>query len=304
MIIKCDYCGKEFNKRESHIKRSKHNYCSDICKNLAKNKQIEVKCDYCGKIIKKKQKEIKRAKNHFCCKECFDLYRKQRIKNKCLYCGKEFESVKSRPKKYCSKECQKLNTTKKVKCDNCQKEIVISNYKYKRSIKHFCDDKCKLEYIAKHKYTEEERKNKNRINCRKSWQKHRKKRLQEGRDYYKKNKEQFLKRNKENSEKNKLRHKTLRENFYNYAIEKGLITDCIICGYPKEKTFAIDFHHINPETKKYTISQIIEVKSKRQEAITEIKKCVCMCANCHRLYHNNDEEVVKKYNEVVNAKKL
>lgn len=81
----------------------------------------------------------------------------------------------------------------------------------------------------------------------------------------------------------------------------GLITDCVICGYPKEKKAAIDFHHIDPLSKKRDISDFRGISP--EEYIEEAKKCVCLCANCHRLYHAGDEEVVEKYNKMVNKRK-
>lgn len=80
----------------------------------------------------------------------------------------------------------------------------------------------------------------------------------------------------------------------------GLITDCVICGFPKEKKAAIDFHHIDPLTKGRDIADFRCISS--EEYIEEARKCVCLCANCHRLYHVGDKEVVAKYNEVIKKK--
>ena len=59
---------------------------------------------------------------------------------------------------------------------------------------------------------------------------------------------------------------------------------CIMCGYEKS-IYALDFHHIDPSTKSFNISGNHARTWKRIEE--EIKKCVLLCANCHReLYHN------------------
>lgn len=79
-------------------------------------------------------------------------------------------------------------------------------------------------------------------------------------------------------------------------IEKGLMTDCIICGFPKEKFVAISFHHINPEEKEKQIGSLIG-STTDEKLVKEASKCVCMCFNCHQLYHNNDKEVIEKYNK-------
>lgn len=56
---------------------------------------------------------------------------------------------------------------------------------------------------------------------------------------------------------------------------------CIICG--ESEPVCIDFHHINPEEKEFTISKHRN-RSKEWLSI-EITKCVCLCANCHRKVH-------------------
>lgn len=45
----------------------------------------------------------------------------------------------------------------------------------------------------------------------------------------------------------------------------------------------LDFHHIDPNEKDFTISKH-RGKSK-ENLLKEIKKCVCVCANCHRKIH-------------------
>lgn len=56
---------------------------------------------------------------------------------------------------------------------------------------------------------------------------------------------------------------------------------CIICG--ESEPVCIDFHHINPEEKEFTIGKH---RSKgRAWLLEEIQKCVCLCANCHRKIH-------------------
>ena len=82
--------------------------------------------------------------------------------------------------------------------------------------------------------------------------------------------------------------------------KEGLITDCVICGFSKEKKAAIDFHHVDPLNKERDISNFRGISS--DEYIKEARKCVCLCANCHRLYHAGDEEIIRKYNEVVKKK--
>ena len=56
---------------------------------------------------------------------------------------------------------------------------------------------------------------------------------------------------------------------------------CIKCGYNK-CIAALEFHHIDPSKKDFTISND---HFKLQEAVKESKKCIIICANCHREFH-------------------
>lgn len=58
-------------------------------------------------------------------------------------------------------------------------------------------------------------------------------------------------------------------------------TPCIVCG--ETEPVCIDFHHINPVDKEFTIGKH---RSRSKEwLLQEISKCVCLCANCHRKVH-------------------
>ena len=46
----------------------------------------------------------------------------------------------------------------------------------------------------------------------------------------------------------------------------------------------LDFHHVNPEDKEYSVSKLISSKM-FTKAYKEIKKCIVLCANCHRIHH-------------------
>ena len=60
------------------------------------------------------------------------------------------------------------------------------------------------------------------------------------------------------------------------VLEKG--GKCSICGYSK-CIRALEFHHLNPEEKSFTVSQNLNKAWKLLEM--EIGKCVLLCANCH-----------------------
>lgn len=87
------------------------------------------------------------------------------------------------------------------------------------------------------------------------------------RAHYARNKETYAERNY----KRRLeRHQRLRKEFGNA---------CVICGYDRCQR-ALEFHHLDKTTKKFNIS---ECKMLRWETLLEeAKKCILVCANCHR----------------------
>ena len=58
-------------------------------------------------------------------------------------------------------------------------------------------------------------------------------------------------------------------------------TPCIICG--ESDPCCIDFRHINPAEKEFTISKRLGIS--KEKILKEVSKCVCVCSNCHRKIH-------------------
>lgn len=59
-------------------------------------------------------------------------------------------------------------------------------------------------------------------------------------------------------------------------------TPCIQCG--ERRKYVIDFHHIDPDTKLYNINKVVKAQS--WDALNaELKKCICLCRNCHQEFH-------------------
>lgn len=56
---------------------------------------------------------------------------------------------------------------------------------------------------------------------------------------------------------------------------------CAKCGC--SKYYLLDFHHIDPSQKEFSISD--NPHAKIQTLLKEIKKCICLCSNCHREFH-------------------
>jgi 5-methylcytosine-specific restriction endonuclease McrA len=60
---------------------------------------------------------------------------------------------------------------------------------------------------------------------------------------------------------------------------------CCDCGY-KKNIAALEFHHIKPEEKSFGIDLRKCSNLQWDKLVDEIKKCVLICANCHRERHN------------------
>lgn len=63
---------------------------------------------------------------------------------------------------------------------------------------------------------------------------------------------------------------------------------CSVCGYNKCNA-ALDFHHLDPNEKDFSISQFKRVswEQNKNEIICELDKCILVCSNCHRELHDS-----------------
>ena len=73
---------------------------------------------------------------------------------------------------------------------------------------------------------------------------------------------------------------------------------CSRCGYDKCLK-ALEFYHIDPSKKDFTISND---HFRLKDAIEESKKCILLCSNCHKEFHDNmwtlDELNIEEMEEV------
>lgn len=97
--------------------------------------------------------------------------------------------------------------------------------------------------------------------------------------------------------------KECRSAYYktNYICGKRTVdsykTHCAKCHCAD--TYVLTFHHINPKNKSFDIS----IARRGNNAVREeIKKCICLCYNCHHTYHyfygmrpTNPEETLEEY---------
>ena len=62
---------------------------------------------------------------------------------------------------------------------------------------------------------------------------------------------------------------------------------CSECGF--NHPAALDFHHVNPNEKEYSIAYLKHLGSK-EKLLQEVDKCIVLCANCHRIHHHGGDD--------------
>jgi hypothetical protein len=107
------------------------------------------------------------------------------------------------------------------------------------------------------------------------------------REYYHKNKEYLLAKMKAryNGRGGKERQREVyRERKQRCIDYKGGV--CATCGEMPHPS-AMDFHHVDPSTKSFSIGFGSKSFDKIKE---ELDKCVMLCANCHRQLHAEETD--------------
>lgn len=85
----------------------------------------------------------------------------------------------------------------------------------------------------------------------------------------------ITKRNKEQEKSHcKINYKKFQKIMHDLKIN-----GCAICGYDKCDA-ALDFHHTNPQDKKFSITRNSTRSNK--SIVKELNKCILLCSNCHR----------------------
>jgi predicted nucleic-acid-binding Zn-ribbon protein len=61
---------------------------------------------------------------------------------------------------------------------------------------------------------------------------------------------------------------------------------CTKCGFSHPA--ALDFHHEDPTKKEANIHRLLS-NGQYDKLKKELKKCIVLCANCHRVHHYNEK---------------
>lgn len=101
------------------------------------------------------------------------------------------------------------------------------------------------------------------------------------RKHYNKNREHILQTKREQYHNNIEHYKAYHREYdkKRHLRMLALRTPCVKCG--EDKLYLIDYHHINPKDKLYNVNRVQHCNVGKEE----IKKCVCLCRNCHTEYH-------------------
>lgn len=91
--------------------------------------------------------------------------------------------------------------------------------------------------------------------------------------HYIKYKKQYLLRAKN---RRKALRTEFRQNMLTYLVDKS----CVDCG--ESDIRVLEFDHIDPSQKLFSISQSVRLGRGWSEVLTELEKCVIRCANCHK----------------------
>lgn len=131
--------------------------------------------------------------------------------------------------------------------------------------------KCKLDKEATEFFFKDKKKNTRRSQC-KLCEKER--RTKTWKAHYLKYKDDYLRRSREGKKK------YVQGKWYKLLILDRKKDGCIICG--EKHPACLDFHHIDPNTKKFDIGSGLRSNKPKQLIEEEIKKCILICSNCHR----------------------
>src|SRR3989344_6353969 len=101
-------------------------------------------------------------------------------------------------------------------------------------------------------------------------------------------KEYHMKYNKDyynkNKEKEKERVKLRRVKLIRWYKDYKRTLKCRVCG--EDHPFCLEFHHDSPNEKSQEISYLY--RCSESKFLSELKKCIVLCANCHRKVHYSE----------------
>ena len=98
---------------------------------------------------------------------------------------------------------------------------------------------------------------------------------EKSRKHYEENREEVIKKTQEAKKKFRLGWRAFKATLR-----------CTTCGFSHPA--ALDFHHVDPSKKEANIHKLLQ-SGRYSKVKEEIKKCIVLCANCHRIHHFNEK---------------
>ena len=95
----------------------------------------------------------------------------------------------------------------------------------------------------------------------------------------KESKKNYLRHN----ERYRNKHKEFKKQYKQWFWEYKATLKCNRC--PENHPSTLDFHHLDPEEKENSISNMIRGGKSKEEILEKIAKCEVLCSNCHRKEH-------------------
>lgn len=169
------------------------------------------------------------------------------------------------------------------KCNKCGELLPVSSFYVRKDRPNETVRVCKV--CAAKRQREYARANPEKIReiSAKGREKHREEIRQRWRDYYYRNKDSS--RYKESVQRTKEKH---GEEWRKKDRERRRLFNekwkhpCEKCG--ESRLYLIQFHHIDPSQKEFCIGA--QATSRNDDVLSaEVKKCVCLCSNCHDEFH-------------------
>lgn len=154
------------------------------------------------------------------------------------------------------------------KCSQCNKELPISNFYKSQYQKDGYRSECK---------------DCSKSNNKKYYDSHKQQILDNVAAYVELNKEKVKQYQSQYRQENfdKLKEYRKEHDINKRKKMDAYKTPCAKCS--EDRLYILDFHHIDPSTKCFTIGDSYRGDSNKVQE--EVNKCVCLCANCHREFH-------------------
>ena len=154
--LKCDTCGRAFERKPSDVGTGRH-FCSRECR----KHRVQVPCANCGKTLEIKRYKLAESARHFCDRRCAGQWWSRnrvgenhpnwvgRVDVVCTGCGKTFQCSPAEADKraFCSNECKSRRVD--VPCGNCGKMLSRPLSQAHGRQHQFCDTRCMSQWHSK-----------------------------------------------------------------------------------------------------------------------------------------------------------